>query len=264
MLRNVFLKTLRDQTMAIVYWGLGVGSLAFLTQLLFPALSVNDALGKLMSSLPEGFMAFLGDVKSVGSMEGYMTYSLTVYLPLVLCIYSIAAAIGMVTAEVETGTMEFLLAHPVPRWKILLEKYAALAVGVLAIGMQIGVCMAIGGALIGSDVPAVKWILAGLQTVPFTLFLGSVAFGLAAAMRGSSAAVGTAATLAVGGFILNGLVPLSDKLTPIKEWTLYYWYSASRPLSTGVHPAHALILIALSLLCLGGGLAAFRARDILP
>jgi ABC-2 type transport system permease protein len=263
MLRNIFLKTLRDQTMAIVYWGLGVGSLALLTQLLYPALSVNDALGKLMSSLPEAFMAFLGNAQSVGSIEGYMTYSLTIYLPLVLCIYSIAAAIGMVTAEVETGTMEFLLAHPLPRWKILLEKYAALAVALLAIGVEIGVCMAIGGALIGSGVSAGKWILAGLQTVPFTLFLGSVAFGLACAVRGSSTAVGTAATLAVGGFILNGLIPLSDKLTPIKEWTLYYWYSASQPLTTGIIPAHAAILLLLSLLFLGVGLAVFRERDIL-
>jgi ABC-2 type transport system permease protein len=264
MLRNIFLKTLRDQMMAIVYWGLGIGALALLTQLLYPALSLNDELGKIMSSLPEGFMAFLGNVQSVGSVEGYMTYSLTIYLPLVLCIYSIAAAIGLVTAEVETGTMEFLLAHPLPRWKILLEKYAALAFAVLAIGVEIGVCMAIGGALIGSGVSAGKWILAGLQTVPFTLFLGSVAFGLACAVRGSSIAVGTAATLGVGGFILNGLVPLSDKLTPVKEWTLYYWYSASQPLTTGIIPAHAAILLLLSLLFLGTGLAVFRERDILP
>jgi ABC-2 type transport system permease protein len=102
-----------------------------------------------------------------------------------------------------------------------------------------------------------------LQTVPFTLFLGSVAFGLACAVRGSSTAVGTAATLAVGGFILNGLIPLSDKLTPIKEWTLYYWYSASQPLTTGIIPAHAAILLLLSLLFLGVGLAVFRERDIL-
>lgn len=264
MLRNIFLKTLRDQALAIIGWGLGVGLLALLTQLLYPALSVNDMLGKFMGSLPPGFMAFLGNVQSAGSVEGYMIYSLLIYLPLVLCIYSIGAAIGMVTAEVETGRMEFLLAHPVPRWKILLEKYAALAVAVLAIGLQIGICIAIGGLLIGSDIPAVKWILAGLQTVPLTLFLGSVAFGLAAAFRGSSTAVGTAATLAVGGFILNGLVPLSDKLAPVKAWTLYYWYSESRPLSTGILPAHAVILILLSLLCLGAGLAAFRTRDILP
>jgi len=264
MLRNIFLKTLRDQAMAIVYWGLGIGSLGLFTQLLYPALSVNDMLGKLMGSLPPGFMAFLGNVESAGSIEGYMIYSLLVYLPLVLCIYSIGAAIGMITGEVEIGRMEFLLAHPVPRWRILLEKYAALAVAVLAIGLEIGVCLAIGGALIRSDVPAVKWILAGLQTVPFTLFLGSVAFGLACAVRGNSTAVGTAATLAVAGFIFNGLVPLSDKLTPFKEWTLYYWYSASRPLSTGILPGHAAILILFSLLFLGGGLAAFQTRDILP
>jgi ABC-2 type transport system permease protein len=264
MLRNIFLKTLRDQTMAVVYWGFGVGSLAILTQLLYPSLSMNDLLGKFMGSMPPAMMAFLGDVKSVGSVEGYMIYSLLIYLPLVLAIYSVTAAIGMVTAEVDGGTMEFLLAHPVRRWRILAEKFAALAVAVLAIGVEIGVCMAVGGLLIGSDVPAGKWMLAGLQTVPITVFFGAVAFGLAAAVRGSSSAGATAATLAVGGFIFNGLVPLSDKLAPFKEWTLYYWYSASNPLSTGINLGHAAILIFLSLLFFGCGLAGFLSRDILP
>ncbi|HEY5119209.1 MAG TPA: ABC transporter permease subunit, partial [Anaerolineales bacterium] len=157
MLRNIFLKTLRDQTMAVLYWGLGIGSLAVFTQLFYPTLSVNDQLNKFIGSLPQGFMAFLGNVQSVGSVEGYMTYSLLIYLPLVLAIYAVAAAIGMVTAEVDTGTMEFLLSHPVPRWKILLEKYAALAAAILGIGLLIGVSMALGGWIIGSDVPAVKW-----------------------------------------------------------------------------------------------------------
>ena len=264
MLRNIFLKTLRDQTMAVLYWGLGIGSLAVFTQLFYPTLSVNDQLNKFIGSLPQGFMAFLGNVQSVGSVEGYMTYSLLIYLPLVLAIYAVAAAIGMVTAEVDTGTMEFLLSHPVPRWKILLEKYAALAAAILGIGLLIGVSMALGGWIIGSDVPAVKWILAGLQTVPITLFFGSVAFGLAATIRGSSTAAGAAAALAVGGFIFNGLVPLSAKLAPVKEWTLYYWYSASSPLSTGIFPVHAAILILLSIVCFGSGLAVFQKRDILP
>ncbi len=264
MLRNIFLKTLRDQAMAVLGWGLGIGSLAIFTQLFFPSLSANQQLENFMGSLPPGFMAFFGNVQAVGSIEGYMTYTLLIYLPLVLCIYSIGAATGMVTSEVEKGTMEFLLSHPLPRWRILLEKYAALAAAVFAVGLQIGVCMVVGGWLIQSDVPAVHWMLAGIQTVPITLFFGSVAFGLACAVRGSSTASGTAATLAIGGFILNGLVPLSDKLAPVKEWTLYYWYSASQPLSAGINPGHAAILILGSLLFLGTGLAAFQQRDILP
>lgn len=264
MLRNIFLKTLRDQAVAVLGWGLGIGSLAVFTQLFFPSLSSNQQLENFMGSLPPGFMAFFGNVQAVGTIEGYMTYTLLIYLPLVLCIYSIGAGIGMVTSEVEKGTMEFLVSHPLPRPRILLEKYLALTVAVLAVGLQIGLCMVIGGWIIRSDVPAAKWMLAGIQTIPITLFFGSVAFGLACAFRGSATAMGTAATLAVGGFILNGLVPLSDKLTPIQEWTLYYWYSASHPLSDGILPGHAAILILGSLLFLGMGLVAFQQRDILP
>ncbi len=268
MLRSVFLKTLYDQRKAILGWGLGLAALGLFTVLFYPSVKEAGAYyDQMMQLIPREYMAFLGNIASFTQIDGYMTASLLVYLPLVLAIYGIGLAVGLVTGEVESGTMDLLLAHPLPRWRVVLEKYAAMAAALFAICLIFGLTLLAGGLMIRShtsDVSPIRWLLAGLNLFPLTLLFGSVAFALVCAVRGRAAAVTTATTLAVGSFILNGMVPLSEKLQPLEKWTIYYWYTASKPFTTGIVPEHVLILLGLSLLCLGVGLVGFGRRDVIP
>ncbi|MCX7680478.1 MAG: ABC transporter permease [Anaerolineae bacterium] len=265
MLRSVFLKTLYDQRKAILGWGLGLSSLAYLTLLFYPSVQrAGEFYDQMLRSFPPEALAFLGNIRSFATMDGYMTGSLLSYLPLVLAIYAIGAAVGLITGEIESGTMDVLLAHPIPRWQVVLEKYSALFAALAAICLIFGLSMLAGGLTIGSDVPPGKWLLAGLHLLPLTLFYGTVAFALACAIRGRTAAVSTATALAVGGYILNGLAPLSERLQPLEKWTVYYWYIAGRPLGDGIIPEHIAILLGGSLLFLLVGLVAFGRRDIVP
>lgn len=97
-----------------------------------------------------------------------------------------------------------------------------------------------------------------------TLLYGTVAFALACAVRGRAAAVATATALVVGGYIMNGLVPFSERLQPLEKWTVYYWYITGRPLGDGIIPEHVAVLLGGSLLFLLVGLVAFERRDIIP
>lgn len=264
MLRNLFLKSLRDQWGAVLGWGLGLASLAYFTLLIFPSIKVGQQYEQLLKNLPPEVRAFLGNVESFSTIDGYVTSSLLSYLPLVLTIYVVMTAVNTITSEIETGTMDFLLAHAVPRWRVVLEKYAALAMAVLAICVLLGFGMWLGGLTIQSDVPLTKWLLAGLNVVPLTLLFGSMAFAMACATRGRSLAIAVASTLAAGSFIFNGLAQISEKLKPFREWTLYYWFSASKPFTTGLILEHIAILLMGCLVCLGIGMAAFQRRDIIP
>ncbi|MCS7179202.1 MAG: ABC transporter permease subunit [Anaerolineae bacterium] len=265
MLSSVFWKTLYDQRKAILGWGLGLGTLAYFTLLLYPSVQKASVLyDQMLRAFPPEALAFLGNIRSFATIDGYMTGSLLSYLPLVLAIYAIGAAVGLITGEIENGTMDILLAHPLPRWRVVLEKYAALVAALAAICLIFGLSMAAGGLTIGSDVPPGRWLLAGFHLLPLTLLYGSVAFALACAIRGRTAAIATATTLVVGGYILNGLVPLSEHLRPLEKWTVYYWYITGRPLGSGIIPEHVAILLGGSLLCLLAALIAFGRRDILP
>lgn len=268
MFRSVFLKTLYDQRKAILGWGLGLGFLALFDLLFYPSVKAAGAYyDEILQAMPREYLAFLGNVTSFTDIEGYAIASLLIYLPPVLAIYAIGAAVGMVTGEIESGTMDILMAHPLPRWRVVLEKYAALAVALGAIGLIFGLCLWAGGLAIRSEIPNVppaRWLVAGLHVVPLTLLFGSVAFALACAVRGRAPAVATATTLAVGSFILNGLTPLSEQLQALEKWNPYYWYAAGKPLTTGILPEGVALLVGLSLLCLGVGVLGFGRRDVLP
>lgn len=261
--RSIFQKSLRDQIVAVLGWGLGLGSVAWLTVLLYPAIGDQfKAYDDLLKSMP-AVTSFLGNVATLGTVEGYMTYGLTSYVPLILGFYSVLAAIGAIGDEIESGRMDYLLMHPVPRWRVAIEKAAALVLAVTAIGLLFGVGMWLGGVGIASDIPGGKWLLAGLNVVPLTLFYGALAFALSCAVRGRQAALGVGFGVLLVSFVANGLVPLVKSLEPYREVSIYYLYAASKPLTTGVRLDHVAILLGASLVLFAAGTVAFQRRDIL-
>lgn len=262
LLTSVFLKSLRDQLGAIAAWGGGLAALCWLTLLFYPAVQGLGDINRILQQMPQ-LSGFLGDIASFTSLEGYTTSSLLVYLPLVLAIYTIATAVGMIGGEITSGTMDFLLEHPVTRGRVVLEKFAALVVAVLAIGALTGLGLWLGGITINADIGFDRWLLAGLNLVPLTLFFGALAFMLSCAVRGRGVAIGVASAVAVGGFILNGLAPLVASLRTHREWTIYYLFAAGKPLSAGINMGDAAILLAGSLICLVIAVLAFDRRDML-
>jgi ABC-2 type transport system permease protein len=262
LLRSVFLKSLRDQIKPILGWGLGLGALAWLTLLFYPEVSkLGQSFNDLLKSMPY-LGTLLGDVDSFTTIGGYVTSQLLSIMPLVLSIYAMLVATSNITGEIDSGTIDFLLAHPVTRWRVILEKYAAMVVAILVICVVFGLGMWIGGLSIGQDVPLFTWLLSALNIFPITLFYASVTFALACALRGRGVPLGVGVGLAVVGFILNGLAPLVEGLKPYRVLTIYYLFSASKPFSSGFNWLYASVLLVGSLLFLGLALITFERRDI--
>lgn len=262
MLRNLFLKSLRDQSKAILGWGLSLAALAYLVMLFYPTIATMTQYDQLLKQMPQ-LQGFLGDVASFSTLEGYVTAELMAYTPVILAIYVIWAYVGTITGEIESGSMDFLLAHPLPRWRVTLEKYAAIMVALVAICAIMGLGMWLGALTIGRGPGLDVWLLAALNLVPITLLYGTIAFALACALRGRGLPVGVAVALAVGGFILNGLAPLVQSLKDYREWTIYYLFSASKPFSQDINVGYTAILLTAIVVLLAIGVVAFNRRDIL-
>jgi ABC-2 type transport system permease protein len=263
LVRSVFQKTLRDQLVAVLGWGLGLGVVAWLSVLLYPAIGDQfKAYDELLKSMP-AVTSFLGNVATLGTLEGYIVYGLLSYVPLVLGFYSVLAAIGMIGGEIESGTMDFVLMHPVPRWRVAVEKIAALTLSLVLIGLLLGLGLWVGGLGINSDVTAGRWLLAGLNVVPLCLLYGALAFAVSCAVRGRQAALGVGFGVLLVSFIANGLMPLVKSLESYRELSLYYLYAASKPLSTGIRLDHVALLLGASLVLFAVGVATFQRRDML-
>ena len=132
-LRSVYIKTLYDRRHGLLWWSVGIGLLTITVLSVWP--SVRDEYTKLVQNYPEGLLAFFGIEKGgLGTAAGYLQAELFgLMLPLMLIAYAIAAGSAATAGEREAGTLEFLLAQPVSRRRVLLEKLLGLCTSLLVI-----------------------------------------------------------------------------------------------------------------------------------
>ncbi len=264
MLRNIVLKTLRDRRRSLLFWGLGLAAVAAMMIAFYPVIREATFISEYLESFPEEFMAiFAGEITDYASPEGYLNGELFFLMyPLLLLVFSIGFGSGATAGEEENGTLDLLLSNPLNRWRLVLEKFIAMVVCTMLLTIVFWATLAIGGAIIDMGLNLLR-----LAAVCFSGFLLAIAYGSVAlavgcarGKRGISMAISGA--LGVYGYILNALAPLIDWLEPYQVASPLYYYIDANPLSNGLDPVHAAVLIGLSVFFLGVAIFTFERRDL--
>ena len=112
LLRNTFLRTLRDSRRALFWWSLGLVGMAALMIAVYPAVRDSPDLNKMVRDYPEAlkaFIAFGGDL-DYASGAGYLGSELFSFMvPLLLLVAAIGAGARAIAGEEERGTLDL---HP--------------------------------------------------------------------------------------------------------------------------------------------------------
>ena len=157
MLRNVYLKSLRDMRRSIVWWSLGLIAMTALMIAVYPTIRDNPDLNKLVENYPEAlkaFIAFGGDLDYT-SGAGYLGSELFAFMvPLLLSIAAIGAGARATAGEEEGGTIDLLLANPVSRQRLVFEKATALATEVVLLAVVLWISLLVGVEIVGMDISA--------------------------------------------------------------------------------------------------------------
>jgi len=258
MFRNIWSKSLRDYRVAIISWGIGLGVLMAAGF----AMSTPEVIASFSSTLTQLFR-FLGDPYAIQTPEGYITFRwMGVFIPLMLSFWPILAGSRMVRGEEERGTLDVLLATPQPRMRLLLEKIGALVIALILIAVFFALGTVAGESRNG-HVDFVRALLAGLNLSLLAFFFGMVALLISQ----YTISRGTAAGGASGLLLLAVLLDITGRLVN-GSWLQYlspfYYYNLNRPLIASFpdHPVAALLLVGLSVLCVGASLVLFARRDI--
>jgi beta-exotoxin I transport system permease protein len=237
---------------------LGMTAVILMVGALFPA--VGDSIGKL--DLPKGVSELLGGA-DYGTIRGWMQSEIgAVYGPLVIGAIAITAAAGSTAGEEESGILGLVLAHPVGRPRLMLEKAGAVAVqvGIVALGtfagLVAGVAVAGGGISLG-DIAALC-----LHLAFFGLVTGAVALALAGVTGRRAVAAGGAGALAVLGFLINGFAPLVNGIEWVKYLSPFYYYAGHDPLTNGVHLSDLAVLAAATAVLTVVAALTFARRDL--
>ncbi len=263
MLRSLVGKSLHDQWRPLLVWTVLSALLAGFYLSLYPSIGAVDEMRQLLESMPPALRAmFAAENVDIATPAGYLNVELfTFVIPLLVFAVTLVSA-GATAAEEERGTLELLLANPLPRWRIVLERWVAMvaAAGFLCLGIWVGLAATasiasidIALSLVGAALMS-AWLL-GVAT-------GSMALALGAITGNRMLSIGIALGIAIAAFFVNALAPLADVLEPWRVLSLQYHYIGYDPLAAGLDPVHAGVPAAVSVALLAVAIAAFERRDV--
>lgn len=266
MLRNIFAKTLRDRRRSMIWWIVGsFGYLVAITATYSFFIDQQQVYQSLLENYPEALLAMFGVESGAAlfSPDGYLTSQAFGWLvPLLTLVLGIGIGAAAVAGEEEDGTMDLLLALPVTRTSLILQKLGAMIVLLLVLGVAVFAGTAVGAVGIDMDVSMVNLAAASLSAVLFGLVFGTLALAIGAATGKRGISLGVSSGVALVAFLIQTLAPIVDWLEPAHPLTPFYYYGDNQPLVNGLHWGHAGVLIGLSALLVLVAVLTFRRRDI--
>ena len=247
-----------DMRVAVLGFGLSAAAMAVIDTALFP--SLREQIGEFdYAGLGEAF----GATGSLAQADQFFTTEFLSWVPLLLLVFAIRTATGLIAGEEHDGTLELLLAQPITRAALFTQRVAALVIGATLIASIAAIGFAITWPFVTIDgVSLGSLVGATYLMVPLVFAVG--AFGFLAAALGSTKgqATGIATSIAVITYVVFVLSLLEDDVEWLRFLTPYYYGQMTTVLTQGFEAWRLVVLVASTVVFLGIGLWAFERRDI--
>lgn len=263
MLKTVLLKTLRDKRKTFLWWALGTSLLVIWYSIMFTSIEGIDvsAVNQMMES--DFIQGLLGGAYDLTTPEGWLGAELLPLLgPLIFIVFAISFATSTLTGEEERGTLNLLLTNPITRMTVYLEKFFAMILGVLALGVVFWV-----GNIIGTSAASMGLSFLSLAEVTFSLVLLGMLFGAFALALGgvtgkSGISKGVAGAVGIISYLLNSMSEIVESLEPFRPVSVFHYYGGGEILRNGIDFGDVGILLAGTAVLFAIGLYGFQRRDI--
>jgi len=261
MLRNVFTKTLWDQRRSLLAWVIGIASATAVYAAFYPSIR-NPEFAEAMKSYPPAVIKAFG-FQDLVSPEGYLQSTVFGIIgPILMILFTVGMGARAIAGDEETGTLDLLLAYPVSRTQVVMQRFAALTVATAIVG---GAVLLVLFALTGPaelQIPGARMLAMVLHLVMLGVCFGALALALGAIWGRRGLVLGVTAVIAVVTYFANTLAPEVEAIAWLQKLSPFYYYGGGQPLRNGLQLGAAGLLIAVSMIFVGIGTLAFNRRDI--
>ena len=266
MLSSIFAKTIWERRRSMLWWVAGMVALAGLTVAFYPSIRDDaESFEDLFDAFPPELLSVFGidDAASLVTATGLVNSRLYAGIgPVIIAVLGISLGTAAVAGEEDRGTFDLLLAQPVTRTQIVVEKFAAAVVliGIVAVALFLTLLaldpvVDLGFSLSGLFGANVTLALFGLSFCALALAVGSVSGN-----RGLT--VGVSAGAVAAPFFLHGLAPLVDSLAWLAELTPFHWLQDPDPLANGLDVVAVLIFAMVTAALVSVAIWGINRRDI--
>jgi ABC-2 type transport system permease protein len=258
MLRTILTKTLFEKRWMTFWWSFITFALIVAIVALFPlfkeSLSIND--------VPDSLKSIVGDTASYTTMTGWLSFQVFDQMVFIGIILGIIIGGSILAGEEKEGTLQSLLALPVRRSSVYLQKFIAISIIVGIVMLILFAACWVGVQLIDETV-AIKPLfistgMAFLVSAFFTTFTYSL--GAITGRRGVAGII--VGLYAFASYMVTSLAAGIEALKYVDYFSPFHYYNKPSPFEAGLQTQDALVLAGASLLFLVIGFVVFIRRDI--
>ena len=247
---------------SFIIWTASIAFLLGVCVFLFPEMKGEmEGINDIFSSMGSFTSAFGMDKLNFGTLTGYYAIECGNVLGLGGAFFAALCAVGMLSKEEKDRTAEFLLTHPVGRLRIVLEKFAAVLIQIVALNIIIYLVSVLSMKAVGEEVPWKEINLLHSGYFFLQLELACICFGVSAFMRKGSVGVGLG--IAVMLYFLNLIANITESVSFLKNLTPFGYCDGADIVSEGkLDWALIAVHLAFGILCVAIGCIKYSKKDI--
>ncbi len=260
MLSSITLKTVFEKRWSTLVWFLGLFATTVLIMLIFPTL--RDTLGKALNDVPDSIKGILGDAQTYQRINGFIDIQVLAQMVFMTIIFGVILFTGVLAGDENDGILQTLLAHPVSRTRVYVEKLAGASLLLAIVNSSVFFGIWIGALLVGESVDLLRLALACTMLYLVTFVFGAIGFCLGAVTGKRGFAGAIAGALAFFSYLITNLTPTVKLLEGVNKFSPYEYFNKPTILDNGVQIGDIAILLAISLVFIAVGYIGFTKRDI--
>jgi len=261
---RILIWTLKDELRWLVFWTVGMGAWVCFVVALYPAFS---EVFENMINLPmiKLFMGrFAPELISSSLLNAFLGLEFFAWFGVLASFYPLIFASSAVTGEVDLGTMEILLAQPISRSRVFLEKFTAISINLAVLCTASFVILLAAIAVCVPESPSIGgYAYTFLNSYFLLLVIAAFGFLCSVFVSNQRAALSVSAGFVLFSFVFyKGLyaVGVAQWLTRLSP---FYYADPTKILATGsVNWFNDFILLLVAAIILSAALALFRRKDI--
>ena len=158
--------------------------------------------------------------------------------------------------------MDLLLANPISRSRIVVEKFMALCLQLVTLGVVLFVSLLLLTAIFDVDLGAQGLAAATINAVLFALSFGAAALALGAATGDKGVAGGVATSVAAAAYAWESITAIVPDLDGYSWASPFHHYVASDPLVQGFDPIFLIGFASITTVLVVVASVLFSNRDI--
>lgn len=256
--------TLWQRRWSAMWWSIGVVGFVLINMLLYPSFKDQAAeLEKSFTDLPPAAVQLFGGSTDFFSPVGFLNSQIFfIMLPLLLGALAISLGASILAREEQDKTIETLLARPISRGKLLMGKVIAASLILGLVSLLATIATISSAKIVNLDIQLSAIWLACVACFLLSWCTGSIALLVTAFGRARVAALGAAALLGIGGYLIVSLSGTVEWLESPSKLFPFYYYQSESILRNTYNAVHLLYFAIVT--CAAGLLSyfAFRRRDI--